>query len=47
MVLDAVVDPNVMSYPVPIIMRERGAVVRQGGASLWTSGEARSPSDVG
>ena len=39
---DAMVDPNVLSYPVPIIMRERGAVVRRGGASLWTSGEARS-----
>ena len=41
MVLDAAVDPNVLSYPVPIIMRERGVVVRRGGASLWTSGEAR------
>ena len=42
MVLDVVVDLNVMSYPVPIIMREWGVVVRRGGASLWTSGEARS-----
>ena len=42
MVLDAVVDLNILSYPVPIIMRERGVIVRQGGASLWTSGEARS-----
>ena len=54
MVLDAAVDPNVLSYPVPIIMKERGAVVRRGGASLWTSGEVRSigrggakPSGVG
>ena len=39
MVLDAAVDPNVLSYPMPIIMKERGAVVRRGGASLWTSGE--------
>ena len=41
MVLDVAVDPNILSYPVPIIMRERGAVVRQGGASLWTSGKAK------
>ena len=42
MVLDDAVDPNVLSYPMPIIMREWGAVVRRGGANLWTSGEARS-----
>ena len=42
MALDAAVDPNVLSYPVPIIVRERGAVVRRGGASLWTSSEVRS-----
>ena len=42
MVLDAAVDLNILSYPVPIIMRERGVVVRRGGASLWTSGKARS-----
>ena len=41
MVLDATVDPNILSYPMPIIMRERGAVVRRGRASPWTSGEAR------
>ena len=29
MVLEAVVDPNVLSCPVPIIMREWGEVVRQ------------------
>ena len=40
MVLDAAVDPNVLSYPVPSIMREWGTVVRRGGANPWTSGEA-------
>ena len=42
MVLDAAVDLNVLSYPVPIIMRERGEVVRRDGTSLWILGEARS-----
>ena len=46
MVLDAVVDPNVLSYPVPSIMRERGTVVRRGGANPWTLGEAE-PSPQG
>ena len=41
-VLEAVVDPNVLSYPVPIIMRERGEVVRRDETSLRTSGKARS-----
>ena len=34
MVLEAVVDPNVLSCPVPIIMREWGEVVRQDETSL-------------
>ena len=34
MVLEAVVDPNVLSCPVPIIMREQGEVVRQDETSL-------------
>ena len=39
MVLEAVVDPNVLSCPVPIIMRERGEVVRQDKTSLYPLGE--------
>ena len=38
MVLDAAVDPNVFSYPVPIIMKERGAVVRRGRTDLPSFG---------
>ena len=34
MVLEAVVDPNSLSCPIPIIMRERGEVVRQDETSL-------------
>ena len=41
MVLEATVDPNVLSYPVSIIMREQGEVVRQDKTSPWTSSEAR------
>ena len=41
MVLEAAVDPNVLSYPTPIIVRERGEVVRQDETSPWTSSEAR------
>ena len=41
MVLEAAVDPNVLSYPVPIIMRECGEVVRQDETSPWTLSEAR------
>jgi len=40
MVLDAAVDPNVLSYSVPIIMKERGAVVGRGGARPRASVEA-------
>jgi len=42
MVPDAAVDPNILSYPVPIIMMEQGVVVRQSGAISQTSGEVRS-----
>ena len=42
MILDVAVDLNVLSYPVPIIMRERGEVVRRDETSLRTSDEARS-----
>ena len=41
MVLEAVVDPNVLSCPVPIIMRKQGEVVSQDETSPWTSSEAR------
>ena len=41
MVLEAAVDLNVLSYPIPIIMREQGEVVRQDETSPWISSEAR------
>ena len=40
MALGTVVDSNVLSYPVLIIMKEQGAVVGRGGACPQTSGEA-------
>ena len=42
MVLEATVDPNILSYSVPIIMRGRGEVDRWDKTNLWTSGEAKS-----
>ena len=42
MVLNTAVDSNVLSYPVPIIMKEQGAVVGRDGASPQTSGEVES-----
>ena len=40
MVLGTVVDSNVLSYPVPIIMKEQGAVVGRGEGIPQPSGEA-------
>ena len=40
MVLGTVVDSNVLSYPVPVIMKEQGAVVGRGGACPGTLDEA-------
>ena len=40
MVHGTAVDLSVLSYLVPIIMKEQGAVVGRGGASPGTSGEA-------
>ena len=39
MVLGTVVDSNVLSYPVLVIMKEQGAVVGRGGANPETLGE--------
>ena len=39
MVLGTAVDSNVLSYPVPVIMKEQGAVVGRGGACPGMSGE--------
>ena len=57
MALGTMVDLNVLSYPVLVIMKEQGEVVGQGGASPQPSGEAEpalscwarrsQPSDVG
>ena len=38
--LGTVVDSNVLSYPVLVLMKEQGVVVGRGGACLQTSGEA-------
>ena len=40
MVLGTVVDSNVLSYPVLVIMKEQDAVVGRGGASPQSSGKA-------
>ena len=40
MVLGTTVDSNVLSYLVPVIMKEQGAVVGRGGASPQPSSEA-------
>ena len=40
MVLGTVVDSNILSYPVLVIMKEQGAIIERGGASPQPSGEA-------
>ena len=47
MVLGTVVDSNVLSYPMLVIMKEQGAVIGRGRACPQTSGEAEPASAIG
>ena len=47
MVLGTVVDSNVLSYPVLVIMKEQGAIVGEAEPALGHRARRILPSDVG